>query len=204
MRFGTIDDRFVLVDGERALDVERASGGTLPADPLLALARWDDVQTWAATADFTDATPISTLGPPVPHPRQVFAIALNYRPHAAEAGYEPPVAPLVFTKFPSCIAGPDIEVRLPEGKVDWEIEIVAVIGRGGRDIPREEAWNAVAGLTVGQDLSERVLQLTGKPSPASGRSGRWPSPPTSSPTATTSASYPHSTVSASSTAAAPK
>jgi 2-keto-4-pentenoate hydratase/2-oxohepta-3-ene-1,7-dioic acid hydratase in catechol pathway len=107
--------------------------------------------------------PAAPFGPPVPHPRQVFAIALNYRPHAAEAGFRAPAAPLVFTKFPSCIAGPDVEVRLPEGKVDWEIEVVAVIGRGGSRIPREQAWDAVAGLTVGQDLSERVLQLAGSP-----------------------------------------
>jgi 2-keto-4-pentenoate hydratase/2-oxohepta-3-ene-1,7-dioic acid hydratase in catechol pathway len=93
----------------------------------------------------------------------VFAIALNYRPHAAEAGFQVPDAPLVFTKFPSCIAGPDTVVALPEGHVDWEIEVVAVIGRGGRDIPRERAWDAVAGLTVGQDLSERVGQLAGSP-----------------------------------------
>jgi 2-keto-4-pentenoate hydratase/2-oxohepta-3-ene-1,7-dioic acid hydratase in catechol pathway len=54
-------------------------------------------------------------------------------------------------------------VALPAGKVDWEIEVVAVIGRGGRRITREKAWDAVAGLTVGQDLSERVLQMAGTP-----------------------------------------
>jgi 2-keto-4-pentenoate hydratase/2-oxohepta-3-ene-1,7-dioic acid hydratase in catechol pathway len=85
----------------------------------------------------------------------VFAIALNYAPHAAEAGFVPPEAPLVFTKFPTCITGPQSTVRLPAGKVDWEIEVVAVIGRGGHRIPRPRAWDAVAGLTCGQDLSER-------------------------------------------------
>ncbi len=99
----------------------------------------------------------------MPAPRQVFAIALNYAPHAAEAGFEPPEEPLVFTKFPSCITGPVTTIALPEGHVDWEIEVVAVIGRGGYRIPRAEAWDAVAGLTLGQDLSERLLQLTGKP-----------------------------------------
>jgi 2-keto-4-pentenoate hydratase/2-oxohepta-3-ene-1,7-dioic acid hydratase in catechol pathway len=90
-------------------------------------------------------------------------VALNYRPHAAEAGFRAPDEPLVFTKFPSCIIGPVAEVTLPPGKPDWEIEVVAVIGAGGRDIPRAEAWNAVAGLTVGQDLSERAVQLRGTP-----------------------------------------
>ncbi len=99
----------------------------------------------------------------MPWPRQVFAVALNYRPHADEAGYQIPSAPLIFTKFPSCISGPDSTVALPGGKVDWEIEVVAVVGRGGRSIPRTLAWDALAGLTVGQDLSERELQLAGRP-----------------------------------------
>ncbi len=170
MRFGTVQGRFVLVqgdlpDGARALDVATASGDRLPADAVAALERWDDVLTWAASADWGQARPVTPeqLGPPVPTPRQVFAIALNYAPHAAEAGFDPPSEPLVFTKFPSCIAGPVARVALPEGHVDWEIEVVAVIGRGGHRIPREQAWQAVAGLTLGQDLSERVLQLTGKP-----------------------------------------
>jgi 2-keto-4-pentenoate hydratase/2-oxohepta-3-ene-1,7-dioic acid hydratase in catechol pathway len=163
VRFGTVGGRFVLVDADRALDVEAASHGALPADPLLALSRWEDVCSWATTAELSGAAPAGEFGPPVPAPRQVFAVALNYRPHAAEAGYAPPEAPLVFTKFPSCIAGPDIEVHLPEGKVDWEIEIVAIIGRGGSNIALEQGWDAIAGLTVGQDISERVLQLAGKP-----------------------------------------
>ena len=166
MRFGTLNGRFVLVSPQgRALDVATASGGTLPADARAALSRWDEVLAWAPTADFSTATEVSDaeLGPPVPDPRQVFAVALNYRPHAAEAGFVAPDEPLVFTKFPSCITGPVTTVTLPEGNVDWEIEVVAVIGRGGHRIPRESAWDAVAGLTCGQDLSERLTQLRGKP-----------------------------------------
>ena len=165
MRFGTVDGRFVLVRDGRALDLAGASGGALPADPVDVLGRWDEVVAWAAAADWSSAYDVSPeqLGPPVPAPRQVFAIALNYAPHAAEAGFDPPDEPLVFTKFPSCIVGPVTVVDLPEGHVDWEIEVVAVIGRGGYRIPRTQAWDAVAGITLGQDLSERILQLTGKP-----------------------------------------
>jgi len=169
MRFGTVDDRLVLVresgDGYRALDVSTASGGVLPNDAVQALARWDDVLTWAADADWSagfDLTP-ERLGAPVPNPRQVFAIALNYAPHAAEAGFTPPPQPLVFTKFPSCITGPVTTVELPDGNVDWEIEVVAIVGRGGFRIPRDKAWEALAGVTLGQDLSERVFQLQGTP-----------------------------------------
>ncbi|WP_426560641.1 fumarylacetoacetate hydrolase family protein [Angustibacter sp. McL0619] len=165
MRFGTLDGRFVLVREDQALDVATASEGILPADTLAALKRWDDVLRWSESADWSGAVPLAAeqLGAPVPAPRQVFAIALNYRPHAAEAGFVAPEQPLVFTKFPSCITGPMATVELPDGNVDWEIEVVAVIGRGGYRIPRSSAWEAVAGVTVGQDLSERVLQLAGTP-----------------------------------------
>ena len=165
MRFGTKDGRFVLLAGDHILDVHAASDGKLPWQPVSALERWDEVIAFAASAGWEAAEPLheSRLGPPVPCPRQVFAIALNYRPHAAEAGFVPPEAPLVFTKFPSCITGPTATVKLPEGKVDWEVEVVAVIGRGGYRLDRSQAWEAVAGITCGQDLSERVLQLAGTP-----------------------------------------
>jgi 2-keto-4-pentenoate hydratase/2-oxohepta-3-ene-1,7-dioic acid hydratase in catechol pathway len=165
MRFGTIGDRLVLVRDDRALDVHRHSGGGFPAEVGPALARFAELTDWAGTVDWSAAVPVTAaeLGPPVPHPRQVFAVALNYRPHAAEAGFRAPDEPLVFTKFPSCITGPVADVTLPPGKPDWEIEVVAVIGAGGHDIRRAEAWKAVAGLTVGQDLSERAVQLRGTP-----------------------------------------
>ncbi|BCY12681.1 fumarylacetoacetate hydrolase family protein [Actinoplanes sp. L3-i22] len=165
MRFGTLSGRLVLVDGDRALDVEKHSGGRFAADVNTTLAHFGEFSAWAAGADFAAAEPFTEaeLGAPSPHPRQVFAVALNYRPHAAEAGFSAPDEPLLFTKFPSCVTGPITEVTLPPGKPDWEIEVVAVIGTGGHRIPRERAWDAVAGLTVGQDLSERAVQLQGKP-----------------------------------------
>ena len=165
MRFGTVDGRLVLVRDGRALDVADASEGKLPPDVNAALEHGDDLRSWAEAADWTASSEISAerLGPPVPAPRQVFAIALNYRPHAAEAGFVAPAEPLVFTKFPSSITGPVATVELPPGNVDWEVEVVAVVGGGGRRIPREHAWDALAGVTLGQDLSERVQQLAGSP-----------------------------------------
>ena len=71
----------------------------------------------------------AAAGSPVPAPRQVFAIGLNYADHAAESGLTKPDAPVVFTKFPSAIAGPVTTVQLPPGSVDWEVELVVVIGK---------------------------------------------------------------------------
>ncbi|QTI90573.1 fumarylacetoacetate hydrolase family protein [Streptomyces sp. AgN23] len=166
MRLGVLDGRAVVVRGDRAADVATASRGLLPADPMALLEDWPRVRDWATELpeDAYDPTvDPAALGAPVPHPRQVFAVALNYPPHAAEAGYTPPEEPLVFTKFPACITGPHTTVALPEGKVDWEVELVAVIGRETYRVSEDRAADAVAGLTVGQDLSERVSQLRGKP-----------------------------------------
>ena len=117
----------------------------------------------------------------MPRPRQVFAIGLNYAEHAAEAGYPPDSMPVTFTKFPSSIVGPDAVVELPEGHVDWEVELVVVIGREAHKVDRESAWDHVAGLTIGQDLSERITQLQGsapqfslgKSFPGFGPTGPW-------------------------------
>jgi 2-keto-4-pentenoate hydratase/2-oxohepta-3-ene-1,7-dioic acid hydratase in catechol pathway len=99
----------------------------------------------------------------VPAPRQVFGIGLNYDDHATESGMELPPAPLTFTKFPSCIAGPTADVPLSGELVDWEAELVAVIGVETSAVPVDEAWGAVAGLMLGQDISDRGVQLTGSP-----------------------------------------
>lgn len=166
MRIGVIAGRAVLIRDDRAADVHLASGGTLPADPMELLDRWDQATAWAAGFDDAEAFTgfaARDLEAPVPRPRQVFAIALNYRPHAAEAGFTAPDDPLVFTKFPTCVTGPFTTVELPPGKVDWELELVAVIGRPAFRVTADDAWNFVAGLTIGQDLSERVVQSRGKP-----------------------------------------
>ncbi|MGO8882798.1 MAG: fumarylacetoacetate hydrolase family protein [Streptosporangiaceae bacterium] len=103
------------------------------------------------------------LGPPVPRPPQVFAIGVNYRDHAAEAGLSLPDRPMVFTKFPAAVTGPRGPITRPAGSVDFEVELVAVIGRRAEHVPAERGWDHIAGLTAGQDLSERDLQTSGPP-----------------------------------------
>lgn len=103
------------------------------------------------------------LGPPVPDARQVFGIGLNYKSHAAESGMELPPSPLTFTKFPSCLAGPTADIPLSGASVDYEAEVVVVIGRTCHHVAEDAAWNVIAGVTAGQDISDRVVQLSGTP-----------------------------------------
>ena len=168
MRIANLNGRAALVAGGRALDLATASGGALPSDPATVYAEWDAVTTWATGKDpATDPAAVpyadADLGAPSPRPQQVFGIGLNYADHAHEAGLELPTAPVVFTKFASSVAGPDVDVTLVGDTVDWEAELVVVIGRGGRDIPIAEAASRIAGYTVGQDLSERTVQWQGSP-----------------------------------------
>jgi len=165
--------RLVNVDGRAALEHDGAfhdlavlSGDPALADPLVSVARHQELH--ALHEACTSATPRGriadvVLRAPVPVPRQSFGIGLNYLDHAGESGVALPPAPLTFTKFPSCIAAPDADVPLSGPMVDWEVEIVAVIGREVTHVPVAEAWDAVAGLTLGQDISDRAVQLTGTP-----------------------------------------
>lgn len=164
MRIANLAGRLVLVTAaETAVDVETASGGRFGPDPMAAFAEWESFRAWAATVDVAGAAfDRAELGPPVPRPPQIFAIGVNYREHAEEAGYPPDSLPVTFTKFASSLTGPEATVALPAGNVDWEVELVVAIGVGGHGIDRSAAWQHVAGLTVGQDLSERLAQMAGQ------------------------------------------
>jgi 2,4-diketo-3-deoxy-L-fuconate hydrolase len=165
MRVANVGGRAKLVEGDRAVDVDAWSGGEFgPSLPAI-FERWDAFRAFHADKGTAGAAtePFSATmaGPPSPAPRQVFAVALNYRAHAAESGMEAPDDPLFFTKFVSAFSGPVTDVALPPGRVDWETELVAVIGRPARHVAAEEGWAYVAGVTVGQDISERAMQRSG-------------------------------------------
>jgi len=158
--------RASLIRGERLIDVEQRSDGRFGADPMALFARWGEFADWAASLDPHDGgDPLveSSLLACVPGPQKVFGIGLNYRDHAAEADLPIPEQPLVFTKFPNCLVGPTADVILTSDRVDWEVELVVVIGRGGTAIPEASAFDAVAGYCVGQDISDRRMQFAGKP-----------------------------------------
>ncbi len=169
MRIANLSGRLVLITGgigePRAVDVAAASGGLFGPDPQPVYERWADFRSWAAGASLPEGTgfDVADLGAPAPSPRQLLAVGLNYRGHAAESGFAVPEGlPPIFTKFASSITGPVTTVRLPEGgHTDWEIELVLVIGTAARNVPEADAWNNVAGLTIGQDVSERIIQMAG-------------------------------------------
>lgn len=170
-RLGNVGGRAVLVVSDRCVDIETASGGELSSDvrslvstPGALAALRDRLSANAPSDDVTssDLTGVA-LGAPVPDPPQVFGVGLNYRNHAAEGGMDVPDVPLIFTKFRSSIAAPDADIELRSDYCDYEGELVAVIGPGGRDIAVEDAWARVAGLCVGQDISDRAVQMAATP-----------------------------------------
>ncbi len=153
-------------DTASLVDVAEASRGLFGPDPRGLYEAWEEFAGWAAGAsiDFAaDGMPVvvEELGPPSPEPRQVFAIGLNYRDHADESGLAYPDSPPTFTKWVGSFTGPVGELVLPAPTVDWEAELVVVIGRRAERVAAADAWSYVAGLTVGQDYSERALQLAG-------------------------------------------
>lgn len=157
-------------------DVATLSEGRIGPDPMAMYATVDELRSLVAAADPSTATPVALeeLEAPVPRPSSVVAIGLNYAEHALESGFEPPAdLPPVFTKWPSSITGAHGEVVLPEGSVDWEVEVVAVLGRTLHRASPQEAVAALAGVTVGQDLSERDRQLRG-PAPQFGLAKSFP------------------------------
>lgn len=172
MKLANLAGRAVVVVGDRAIDVEEASEGRFGSDPQALFDDWAAFREWAlpvveASRDLEAGSrlrsiPAEELGAPVPRPRQVFAIGINYAEHAAEAGYPSDSLPVTFTKFPTSIVGPSHVVELPEGHVDWEVELVVAISVEAHHVSRENAWDHIAGVTIGQDLSERVIQLQGK------------------------------------------
>jgi 2,4-didehydro-3-deoxy-L-rhamnonate hydrolase len=163
MRIGTLKHRYHALAGNMALDVADASDGRFAPDGFDIFERLGELAGWLSTVPDNAYRPFDAdaLGPPVPMPRQAFGIGLNYRDHAVESGLAEPEVPLVFTKFPTSITGPRATVTLPSAYVDWEAELVAVIAAPAQHVKAADAWSHIAGLTVGQDLSERRVQLAG-------------------------------------------
>jgi 2,4-didehydro-3-deoxy-L-rhamnonate hydrolase len=159
-------------------DVASQSAGAFGPSMTDVFDKWTAFRDWAESAVLVNPRRVerTLLQSPSPEPSQVFAIGLNYREHVREVGLSDnddrassrvPVPP-TFTKFASSLAGPFGELVLPSDKVDWEVELVVVIGKGGHRIAAADAWDAVAGFTVGQDVSDRDVQIRPQDNPQHG------------------------------------
>jgi 2-keto-4-pentenoate hydratase/2-oxohepta-3-ene-1,7-dioic acid hydratase in catechol pathway len=150
------------VRGQRYVDLSRAG---LPASmrALLALGQEGLHRAARVIAEGPDVDPttIKKLLAPVADPRKVICIGLNYADHAREGGVAPPEEPVLFNKFPTALIGHGEAIVLPQvsQEVDFEAELVVVIGRGGRHIPRDRALEHVAGYCPGHDVSARDWQM---------------------------------------------
>ena len=107
-----------------------------------------------------DAQSVKLMAPVV-NPRKIVCLGLNYKDHAAESGSPIPRDPVLFSKYPTALVGHEGNIELPaiSEEVDFEAELVIVIGKKGRHIPVEEAYSYVAGYANGHDVSARDWQL---------------------------------------------
>lgn len=138
-----------------------------------------------ALAEGREPRPLAGLriGSPIARPHQILCIGLNFRDHAAETGQKVPEEPILFTKSPNTIQGPDDDVIVPRNsaKMDWEIELGVVIGKRSSYLEDEAAaLDAIAGYTIVNDLSEREWQIErmgqwskGKSAPTFNPAGPW-------------------------------
>ena len=165
-KLANVSGRSVLVNGDDYFDLAKISEGNVSSDPSQVVNSLDAISKLYEQIDQFDASGSLKdvqMGPPVTGSRNCFAVGLNYRNHAEESGMEIPPFPMIFTKHTSCINGPFDNIEMRSDIVDYEAELVVVIGKQGKNISNDEAWNHVAGLTVGQDISDRSVQFHATP-----------------------------------------
>lgn len=160
VRLANVNGRAHAVLDGRLVDVEAASGGALSSDPMAHIGSLEALAD-LPVADDAPAAEGARLDAPVPRPPKVLAIGLNYRRHAEETGFEIPDEPVVFAKLTNSICGPTDTIIIPPEtpEIDWEVELVVVIGKSGAQIAAANAWDHVAGFTCGQDISDRAEQF---------------------------------------------
>jgi len=155
-------------DGMRRVGVVR--GDTIvdtgfDGDMIELIARWDELRPALETLGDDGAVPLTDvrLAAPVAQPGKIFAIGLNYADHIAESKMETPQRQVWFTKAQTSINGPFDPILIAKNTftADYEVELVAVIGKGGKHIAAENAHEYVFGYCVGNDVTERMWQHAG-------------------------------------------
>jgi len=156
-------DELGVVDGERVISLSRAAP-MFPTTMMGLIARWAelerDVRSILREQDFAHDLRAVHLKAPVPRPGKIMAIGLNYADHVKETGAETPKDQTWFCKQPTAVNGPFDPIQIPKASpmVDWEAELVVVIGKGGRHIGKDRARDHVFGYCCGNDVSVRDWQ----------------------------------------------
>ena len=164
-KLGSNSGRAIFIKDDKYYDVKTISNGDISSNSLKALSDTEKLsQLYINLNDYESSGNLSdiNLDPPI-IPTNVFAVGLNYKKHAEESNLEIPPFPMIFTKHSTCISGPKSDICMKSDMVDYEAELVFVIGKGGKDISKEDAWQHVAGLCVGQDISDRPVQFHATP-----------------------------------------
>ncbi|MCW2696844.1 MAG: hydrolase family protein [Modestobacter sp.] len=156
IRIGVDTDRGVVDVAAAAPDAPATMRELIAAGPTAL----EQVRQAVGTA--TEAVPLDQLrlAPVITDPEKIICVGLNYRKHAAEGGMPVPEQPIYFAKYRNSLAGAGQAVVVPAvtRKCDYEVELVAVIGRTTRDVPTDAALDYVFGYATGNDLSARELQ----------------------------------------------
>ena len=165
-KLANINGKSSLVKDNKYYDIETISNGQLTSDPSKIINYINSLKKLYSKIDTFE--PIGevdglSMGAPITNSVNCFAVGLNYKAHAEESDMEIPQFPMVFTKHTSCIVGPFDNIEMKSDIVDYEAELVVVIGKQGKNISKEDAWDHVAGLTVGQDISDRAVQFHATP-----------------------------------------
>ena len=163
LKSGVVDFQAAAQTGEQSASAFTSMSSFISAGPSAIEAAKKLLQSSSPSA----AIPWSKvkLHAPVPNPGKIIAVGLNYRDHAMESGAkEPPKAPLIFAKFPSSICGPEDAIVLPAGEpqADYEAELAVVIGRKGKAISANNAFDFVMGYMPLNDVSARAWQFADK------------------------------------------
>ena len=164
-KLGSNSGRAIFIKDDKYYDVNTISNGDISSNSLKALSDTEKLsQLYINLNDYEPSGNLSdiNLDPPIIQ-TNVFAVGLNYKKHAEESNLEIPPFPMIFTKHSTCISGPKSDICMKSDMVDYEAELVFVIGKGGKDISKEDAWQHVAGLCVGQDISDRPVQFHATP-----------------------------------------
>lgn len=165
-KLANIKGRAALLNEESFYDLEEISNGNLSHDSTKALFHLEELGELSKNLNDLEATgniSEAEFDAPVSFPKNCYAVGLNYRNHAEEANMAIPEVPMIFTKHTSCLVGASADVEMRSNYVDYEAELVVVIGLSGKDISKDNAWNHVAGLCVGQDISDRPAQFASTP-----------------------------------------